>query len=184
MRSRLHCEEYSLVALKFFLQWSKRSVMAPARVAIDPHRHSEATSVQERLEQAYRELALLLDVAMGAFLLQRQSVLSDWERFATALRGWLECERAVLFPLIESLAVPVELRRLQAGHAALEQTLERATCLLGLTTRDEFIDVVEQLMTALTAQAVRERRRFAGKLDTVLPTDDRAELVARLRCSP
>jgi hypothetical protein len=171
------------LVLKVFVRWSKRSVMAPARVEI-PHPHLASTSVQERLEQAYRELALLLDVAVGAFLLQRASVLSDWERFATALRRWMDCERAVLFPLIESLAVPAELRRLQTGHAALEQTLERATCLLGLSTRDEFIDVVEELMTALTAQAVRERRRFAGKLDTLLTTDDRAKLVVRLRCLP
>jgi hypothetical protein len=137
--------------------------------------------VQQRLEHAYGELALLLDVAMGAFLLQRESVLPDWERFSSALRRWMECERTLLFPLIESLAVPGEVRRLQAGHTQLDRALERATCLLGLTTRDEFIDVVEELMTALTAQAVRERRRFAGRLDGLLSAADRAALVAQLR---
>jgi hypothetical protein len=154
--------------------------MAPAR-AIESPRHLPAGSVQERLDQAYGELGRLLDVAMDAFLLQRESVLRDWERFALSLRRWLDCERRVLFPELEPLAVPGELGRLEAGHAMLDDALERATCLLGLTTRDELVDAVEELMRTLTAQAVRERRRFAGRLDERLDAGARAALVERLR---
>lgn len=143
---------------------------------------TRSPTIAARLRQAHaalieelHELGRALDPAHPVAARPR------WRRFAEALTHSQHVETEVLFPLLESAAVPRgQLARLRDEHAVAGALVRRGDGELDGGELDRFTDTLQELMLLLYRHTLHEQRLARTRLDARLDEEARTRVLAAL----
>jgi hypothetical protein len=128
-------------------------------------------SAHERLMRAVYEAARSVRAAP-------RDTQPGFAEFRVCARRHMAGEEQHLFPLLEAQGCDVS--ALRHDHRQLADAIARAEDALGRGKIEEFYDIAQELILALSAHRIREERRFVANADAILGGAG-AELLERLR---